>query len=313
MSDEFGGLLDLLNNLFSSPEQFLGGDAVSGDDLSIDAFWSDAEPVGETSQTLAEAPPWGAPAEPISAEGHMPLGTTAEHDASLGEMSVDASHEDDSIVASALVEDASDAVDDALGHEAIASEHRDIEPVIAVGDPAGDAVFWHAQEDANSCAVAAQRGVIESVTGQLIPEGELAELAASRGWYDPSCGTTPDAVGRLLETYDVPVASSYDTRIEDLYDALIQNEKVIVGLDSNEIMNQIVDDAGNPVELPDMGHAVWVTGMEMDADGQVQVVLNDPGHAAGAGARVPLKHFENAWDDFGRYAVVTQTGGDDIV
>ncbi|MDZ4180671.1 MAG: C39 family peptidase [Coriobacteriia bacterium] len=177
---------------------------------------------------------------------------------------------------------------------------------VIVGDPIGSTEYWCQQEEMNSCGVATQRGVIEAVTGQRVPEAELADLAESRGWYDPTCGTAPDAVGNLLEEYNVPVIRSYDTSFEALLDALAKGEKVIVGVDANEIWSQLVDASGSPIEQPDAGHAVWVTGIEFSADGSVQVVVNDPGHSAGAGVRVPVDHFENAWKDFGHYAVITE-------
>lgn len=180
-------------------------------------------------------------------------------------------------------------------------------PVLTVGDPVGDTNFWHEQEAMQSCAVAAQRGVIEAVTGQCISEQQLATYAYQNGWYDPGTGTHPMAVGNLLEACNIPVERSFDNKLETIYDALLRGERVIVGLDANEINHCAVDHLGQPLELPDAGHAVWVTGIEIDAQGGVQVVLNDPGHPGGCGARVPVAHFENAWDDFGHFAVVTQT------
>ena len=271
-------------------------------------FGAATEPIDSDALEMPHHPDTAPRHADAHAEEHIPFGTDAGHDGSHSAVFVDAPTEGDGAIASTPMEIASDEnVGGVWDHEASALSPHDFSPTVTVGDPAGDAAFWHVQEDINSCAVAAQRGVIEAVTGQCIPERDLAELAESCGWYDPGCGTSPDAVGSLLEACNVPVDRSYDSSIEALYDALAHGRKVIVGLDSNEIMNQIVDGVGNPVELPDMGHAVWVTGMEMDAHGCVQVVLNDPGYSGGAGVRVPLEHFENAWDDFGRYSVVTRS------
>ena len=174
------------------------------------------------------------------------------------------------------------------------------------GTPSGED-YWHQQEASNSCAVAVQRGVIESLTGMCIPEAELSRVAEASGWYDPTCGTQPSAVGNLLELYGVPVERSYGAGLADLYDALQRGEKVLVGLDANEIWTPSVDLDGLPVEQSDAGHAVQVTEIRAGSDGGFEVVMNDPGRADGAGFTTHLEHFENAWEDFGNYAVITRT------
>jgi len=61
------------------------------------------------------------------------------------------------------------------------------------------------------------------------------------------------------------------------------------------------------MEMPDAGHAVSVTGVYQGDNGSWKVVINDPGYAHGAGRVVEAEHFLNAWNDFGRYAVITNT------
>ena len=116
----------------------------------------------------------------------------------------------------------------------------------------------------------------------------------------------PEAVGNLLEYYGVPVDREYDTPLTDVFDALLRGDKVIVALNANEIWEPQAGPDGQPLELPVAGHAVWVTGMHQDDDGQWTVVLNDTGTPGGRQETVSLPDFMNAWDDFGRYAVMTQ-------
>lgn len=177
---------------------------------------------------------------------------------------------------------------------------------ILVGNPAADEQYWRPQESDYSCAISSQGEVLEALTGERIPEEELARLADECGWYDPACGTPPEAVGSILEAYGIPVDRAYDLGITDLFDALARGEKVIVGLDANEIWSPRLDEHGTPIEQPDAGHAVWVTGMEMGDDGKVSVILNDTGKPDGAGCRVDVEDFLNAWDDFGNLAVTTR-------
>ncbi|MDF2925714.1 MAG: hypothetical protein K0R57_4628 [Paenibacillaceae bacterium] len=180
---------------------------------------------------------------------------------------------------------------------------------VLIGDPVSDMPHIEMQEGMNSCAIASQKGVIESITGREIPEIELSYHAYRNGWYDPAAGTAPEHVGKLIEDCGIPVDRGYDWSAADLADALDRGEKVIVGLNSNEIWHAQYDANGNPTELPNAGHAVWVTGMYQDDSGNWFVIMNDSGVPDGAGETVPLHDFLNAWEDYGNFAVITKTGG----
>ena len=179
-----------------------------------------------------------------------------------------------------------------------------IEPTIS-----DDYDSWCEQEDMNSCAIAAQKSVIHAITGEEVPESVLADFAERSKWYSPKYGTPANSVGNLLEVCNIPVERSYETTYEDLQGALQNGEKIIVAVDANEVYSEATDLFGNPLELEDKGHAVCVTGFDRDQSGDLHVILNDPGHIDGAGVYVPIDRFENAWDDFGHYAVITNTRG----
>lgn len=184
--------------------------------------------------------------------------------------------------------------------------HHDLLGALTVGDPYADAPYWHLQEDLNSCAVASQASVLESLLHREVSESELARIAYEHGWFDPASGTPSDAVGSLLEYYGVPVERGYDTALTDVFEALLRGDKVIVALDANEIWEPNVGPDGQPVELPDAGHAVWVTGMHEDDDGKWTVIMNDTGTPDGCQRIVSLPDFMNAWEDFGRFSAITQ-------
>lgn len=181
-----------------------------------------------------------------------------------------------------------------------------------IGDPYQDMQFIHMQEGMNSCAVAAQKEIIQSVLGKDIPEIELSYMAYKNGWYDPSAGTMPDNMGKLLEAYGIPVDRGYDYSLSDIGTALEKGEKVIVGINSNEIWNPQYDEAGNPIKQATAGHAVWVTGLYQDDDGKWFVVMNDTGIADGKGETVAAEDFLNAWNDFDNFAVITNKDGESI-
>lgn len=194
-------------------------------------------------------------------------------------------------------------IEDSMAVSAAASPYSASQPLVA-GDWAGDASTWHLQEDLNSCAIACQTDVLHSF-GIEVEESQIAGLAQERGWYDPRVGTDPGALGEVLEEFGIPVTKSYDTSLVDIKDALDEGRKVLVGLDANEIWYPQRDELGNPLELPDGGHAVWVTGIAENPSGDLEVILNDTGHEAGRGSRVAIDDFLNAWNDFGRNAAIT--------
>lgn len=192
------------------------------------------------------------------------------------------------------------------GEEAIQGHLLEDNQVL-FGDPVHEAQYFHPQEDLNSCAIAAQRGVLQSILGENIPESELRSIAIENGWYDGECGTTGECVGRILEYYGVSVEQHYHSSLQDLATALSENEKVIVALDASEITPGAISQNGPPLELPDAGHAVEVTGICQDDQGTWKVVINDPGYRDGAGRVIDMDHFLNAWDDFGRFSVITES------
>ncbi|MCB9660509.1 MAG: hypothetical protein H6726_22890 [Sandaracinaceae bacterium] len=223
------------------------------------------------------------------------------HDAWMDSLDQDALND-------ATGESAALAVDAMTASDPLAWE-AEPDGVVLVGTPDLDAAYWHHQEGESSCAVVSQGSVLASLTGEHFSEQQLAWEATQMGSFDPVCGTPPTAVGDLLEAHHVPVDRLVGAKVGDLYRALQIGEKVIVGLDANEIWFPDHGAAGEVAELPDAGHAVCITGFEMSEDGQLSVIMNDSGVPDGAGRRVAMMDFKNAWDDFGNFAVITRCKG----
>ena len=174
-----------------------------------------------------------------------------------------------------------------------------------LGTPLDDANFWHYQEGSSSCAVVAQIGVYESITGKEISESEACTIAQENGWFDPEIGTLPNDVGKLLNCLGVSTNSCYDASLENLSVALAQGEKVLVALDAHEIWSPQVDpETGFPIEQTDAGHTVWVTGIDQASDGSVKLILNDSGTQSGQMKVVDAVDFLNAWNDYSNFMVV---------
>lgn len=171
------------------------------------------------------------------------------------------------------------------------------------GIPEDDARYWHFQQHPDTCAIVSQEYILEKFTGQEFDEEDLASEAISNGYYTPGVGTYPDFVGKLLEDHGIEVERSIGNTIDDIKDNLLSGKDIIVGLDANEIWDPSeIQQLKDLILMPEANHAVMVTGFN---DSTQEVILNDPGHPQGAGMHVPLRNFENAWDDSDCFMVNT--------
>lgn len=168
-----------------------------------------------------------------------------------------------------------------------------------------DGAFWEQQQGPTSCAVISQVSVYESITGIDLSEADACRIAQENGWFDPESGTSPEAMGKLLNHLGIETFSTYDADLTQIATALEQGDKVIVGLDAQEIWQPLRDPAtGQPLEQANAGHAVWVTGMHQAEDGSVQIVVNDSGAPDGRMKTIDAQDFLNAWRDYGNFLTV---------
>jgi hypothetical protein len=172
---------------------------------------------------------------------------------------------------------------------------------------------YHCQEAPNSCAVAVQTDILNDF-GINVSEAELRDLGEDLGVFTESGGTPLEDVGKLLEHFGIEVERGQHFDLEDLMEAKANGEKVIIGLDAAEIWNDpgIQDHplermTGGFVDIASAGHAVEFKGVVEDVAGNHYVVLDDPGHPYGHNVRIPLEDFDDAWDDFGHFAAITNT------
>lgn len=173
------------------------------------------------------------------------------------------------------------------------------------GDPVDDVVTWHHQAGHKSCAVVAQMGVYESITHQHMTEQQFCDYAEAHGWYDPHTGTPPQCVGNVLNSLGIPTDQHYGGSLTEIADTLARGDKVIVGVNANDIWHPIHTADGTPIPRPLAGHAVWVTGLNVSPDGTATVYLNDSGTAHGGMMAVDARDFLTAWREYGNMTVIT--------
>ncbi len=170
-----------------------------------------------------------------------------------------------------------------------------------IGTPNADTAHWQQQDTDFTCAVQAQRGIIEQFTGEPISESQLVYEATANGWLTDR-GMSPDDVGNLLELHGIPCHANHDASVQDLLGELAEGRKVIVGVDSGELWN------GEPIEdffHRSADHAIWVTGVDFTDPNNPQVIINDSGDPNGAGKQYSLNDFMDAWEDSGFNYVAT--------
>ncbi|MBR8837525.1 MAG: hypothetical protein DSM106950_26835 [Stigonema ocellatum SAG 48.90 = DSM 106950] len=177
-----------------------------------------------------------------------------------------------------------------------------------IGHPAEDAQFWHEQASNTSCAVVSQLSILESITHTHLSEDAVCKIAQDNHWYDPDSGTKPDDIGKILNAFGVPTDHKHDATLQDLADALNKGDKVIVGVNANDIWHPVKDPVtGEPLPQEIAGHAVWVTGIEQEPSGSVKIILNDSGTPNGCMETVDATDFLNAWRDCGQDMIVAHT------
>jgi len=180
-----------------------------------------------------------------------------------------------------------------------------------VGDVTGDVVsivdVWDgAQSYPTSCAIRCQEMIIELYTGEEIDEHVLVQEAYDRGWWTPGVGTSVADIGNLLESNGIEVNRFENSNIFHLADQLAQGHKVIIGVDSGELWNQLpfLEDIQDAFFFESADHAVIVSGIDTTDPGNPQVIISDPGTGEAA-VSYPLDEFMDAWKDSHFFMIAT--------
>jgi hypothetical protein len=176
-----------------------------------------------------------------------------------------------------------------------------------VGDPAAEMSHWHQQTYTNSCAVASQEFILNSMGDHHYQETDLVRDAFYHGWFDN--GTPLLHVGDLLEEHGVSVHRDFGCTLKDLSHCLEHHEKVIVGVQAAVLKSPatanlpLTEYAGIPSQFAN--HAVQVIGIDNTDPAHPKVILDDPGRPDGKGIMIPAEQFDRAWAPSGHFMMST--------
>lgn len=174
------------------------------------------------------------------------------------------------------------------------------------GDPRAEIEYHTVQPGPVDCLPTSVSMVLSEVTGQHVPAEDVVRLANEKGFMTDT-GMSAENSLELLRSYGVDAQLETGT-IDSLRQALDNGDKVIIGLDSDDLYNG----GGGPFDQGLVsGHAVELTGID---DGPpAMIYINDPGFPDGAGVQIPVDQFEDAWQDADHVMVVAPGPGEATV
>jgi hypothetical protein len=179
------------------------------------------------------------------------------------------------------------------------------------GDVTGDVesiieVWDGRQSYPTTCAVRCEEIIIEVYRGGDIDEHVLVQEAYDKGWWRPGVGTSPEDIGNLLESHGIEINRFTSSNIFHLADELAKGHRVIIGVDSGELWNQMpfLEYLQDAFGFEEADHAVIVSGIDTTDPGNPLVIISDPGTGEAA-AHYPLDEFLDAWEDSDFFMIAT--------
>lgn len=147
----------------------------------------------------------------------------------------------------------------------------------------------------DTCAIKSQQLILNEF-GVPCSESELIDFSVEKGWYDGH-GTRIEDVGNLLEQAGIQCTRTFDANIFNIMNELARGHKVIVGVDSGELVGNRFHEWMEDFfvgESPD--HALLVTGIDTSDPDNIKVIVTDPGTGE-IGRAYPVEQFMEAWAD----------------
>lgn len=152
----------------------------------------------------------------------------------------------------------------------------------------------------NYCCLECEKYILRKLNIEFNEE-ELLQNAVKNGWQKEG-GTALHNVGRHLESKGLVVTRQYKATIEDISNALNENECVIVAVDGGELLGNRADETVEDLlvgQIPD--HTVVILSLD---EKKSTITIYDP-NSSNAEDTYPIEQFKDAWNDSKNYLVTT--------
>ena len=180
----------------------------------------------------------------------------------------------------------SQSVDLELG---LSLRERDFIPMTAIAATCGEE---------NYCCLECEKHIMQKLNIEF-DEKQLLQDAIQSGWQKGN-GTALHNVGRHLESKGLLVSRQYNASIEDIANALSENEHVIVAVDGGELLGDRLEEMIKDIvvgQIPD--HVVVVSSVNIEDN---TVSIFDP-NSTNIEDTYPIELFQDAWNDSKNYLV----------
>ena len=150
----------------------------------------------------------------------------------------------------------------------------------------------------NYCCLECEKYILRKLHIEFNEE-ELLQNAVKNGWQKED-GTALHNVGRHLESKGLVVTRQYKATIENISNALKENECIIVAVDGGELLGNRAEEKIEDLligQIPD--HTVVVLSLDEKSN---TITLFDP-NSSNASDTFPIEQFKDAWNDSKNYLV----------
>lgn len=150
----------------------------------------------------------------------------------------------------------------------------------------------------NYCCLECEKYILRKFNIEF-DEEQLLQNAIHNGWQKED-GTALHNVGRHLESKGLVVTRQYNASIDDIANALNENDSVIVAVDSGELLGNRSEEIMEDIvigQIPD--HTVVVLSLDAKS---TTITLFDP-NSSNAKDTYPIERFKDAWNDSKNYLV----------
>lgn len=177
-----------------------------------------------------------------------------------------------------------------------------------VGNPEGLAQYWLEQKTEYDCAVTSQEAVMKAF-GKDVPTEAIREVGRQKGVYTDS-SSIPEENGSTDIGFAFEEAGlGHQEYWGNLNDPHVAEQSVNhLGTELKAGHAVIAEVDTNPLWGKQGGHALWVTGIDRDVQGNlVTVYTNDSGSSPGAAKAYPGDKFLDAWQGGRGFHMVSTT------